>query len=77
MSALQEILIPHAALTADEQQLLVYVAWLLEPLAENDRESVLSRLRARLSRAGSDHVALMHELEDTIVAVEAAEPRPA
>lgn len=74
MSALREFLIPHAALTADEQQLLVYVVWLLQSLDEDDRETVLSRLHTRLSRAGADHVALMHELEDTIIAVEAAEP---
>lgn len=77
MSALRELPIPHAALTADEQQLLVYLVWLLEPLAENDRETVLSRLHTRLSRAGSDHLALMHELENTISALEAAEPAPA
>lgn len=73
MQAIQELLETNASLTADEKQLLVYLAWLLQPVDACRRDTVLTRLSTRLTSAGLDHTALMDELEDTITQFEASE----
>lgn len=73
MSQLKQLLSDGITLTPDEEQLLTYLAWLLDQVDEREKRRVLGSLTSRLSRQDLDHAGLMNELGTVITEFEPAE----
>lgn len=73
MSQLKQLLSDGITLTPDEEQLLTYLAWLLDQVDEREKRRVLGSLTSRLSRPDLDHAGLMNELGTVITEFEPAE----